>query len=313
MRLRRVSRGDRPGLTLIEVVVVIGIIALLCALLIPVVFRARDAARRMSCMSNLSQLGVAMNSYLSLYNDVMPAPSNGYSVHVVLLPMLDQAALYNMFNLSQAYMPTTRYRVNSTIANSLIHAFGCPSDSQFGATGNVNYACNTGTGLISFGMNGVFTYGDWSKAIPLALITDGTSNTSAMSEWLLGLPELGRDPRRSVFITKSLADVTTDGLARDCRGIDMWLAGRSGPKGLMWIANQMSFTLYNHIMNPNEYSCLPGGALPPGALTAGSMHDGGVNTLFVDGHAKFISSGIDLRVWRAAGTRNGGEVVAPDF
>ena len=66
-------------------------------------------------------------------------------------------------------------------------------------------------------------------------------------------------------------------------------------------------------MSVNEYSCLPGGALPPGALTAGSMHDGGMNTLFVDGHAKFISSGIDLRVWRAAGTRNGGEVVAPDF
>jgi prepilin-type processing-associated H-X9-DG protein len=116
-----------------------------------------------------------------------------------------------------------------------------------------------------------------------------------------------------VLTTRADPSVTTESLARDCRGIDMWLAPRGGSKGTSWIANQMSFTLYNHIMNVNEYSCLPGGALPLGALTAGSMHNGGVNSLFVDGHVKCISPGINIKVWRAAGSRKGGEAVTPDL
>jgi prepilin-type N-terminal cleavage/methylation domain-containing protein len=104
----RLGRKSRLGVTLIEVLVVISIITVLCALLIPAVMLARESVRRISCSSNLSQLGMALNSYLGFYNDVMPAPAKGYSVPVVLLPMLDQASLYNMLNLSQIYLPTLR-------------------------------------------------------------------------------------------------------------------------------------------------------------------------------------------------------------
>lgn len=72
-------------------------------------------------------------------------------------------------------------------------------------------------------------------------------------------------------------------------------------------------TLYNHIMPPNQPSCnFVAGTLSSvgSSVTATSLHPGGVNTLFADGHVQFVKESIDAKVWRAIGTRNGGEVVS---
>src|ERR687888_166883 len=65
--------GQRRGFTLIELLVVIAIIAILAAILFPVFARARESARRSTCLSNLKQIGTATLMYLQDYDDTYPS------------------------------------------------------------------------------------------------------------------------------------------------------------------------------------------------------------------------------------------------
>jgi prepilin-type N-terminal cleavage/methylation domain-containing protein len=60
------------GFTLVELLVVIGIIAILIAILVPVLGRAREASRRTQCLSNLRELGTALVMYANNYKDQIP-------------------------------------------------------------------------------------------------------------------------------------------------------------------------------------------------------------------------------------------------
>lgn len=70
-------RTKRDGFTLIELLVVIAIISILAAILFPVFARARENARRASCMSNLKQFGIAMMMYVQDYDETYPKAVSG--------------------------------------------------------------------------------------------------------------------------------------------------------------------------------------------------------------------------------------------
>src|SRR5262245_45553881 len=106
--------GKSQGFTLIELLVVIAIIAILIALLLPAVQAAREAGRRMQCVNNLKQIGLAMHNYHQVVGTFPMGSGSGvltpatmtyqakecWSSHAALLPQLEQNVLYNAINFN---------------------------------------------------------------------------------------------------------------------------------------------------------------------------------------------------------------------
>ena len=91
-------------------------------------------------------------------------------------------------------------------------------------------------------------------------------------------------------------------------------AGSSGTwssiRGAKWINGHFGDTLYNHFYVPNAHEWDCGNASHNHALTAArSMHPGGVQMLYCDGHVDFVAETIELKVWRSFSTRTGEEVL----
>src|SRR4051812_35314780 len=127
---------SRPGFTLIELLVVIAIISVLIALLLPAIQAAREAARRVQCVNNLMQLGIALQNYESSHEILPPGVVDasgpvqnlpkGYhaSWMLQLLPFLEQRGVARRFDDTVGvYSPE-----NMTARGAIINAFLCPSD-----------------------------------------------------------------------------------------------------------------------------------------------------------------------------------------
>src|ERR1700744_2923750 len=102
----RVCVRRRAGFTLIALLVVIAIIAVLIALLLPAVQAAREAARRASCVNNMKQIGLGIHNYESPVGS-LPWGEWRYGLNtspsnlLLMLPQVEQSALYNCMNFSQ--------------------------------------------------------------------------------------------------------------------------------------------------------------------------------------------------------------------
>ncbi|CAN5902235.1 DUF1559 domain-containing protein [soil metagenome] len=291
---RKRGPSTPEGFTLIEVLVVISVIGLLVALLLPAVQAARETARRIQCANNLRQFGVAINNNASRSGSV---PGRFQK----LLGEIEQTALADALREPSA---------NETALATTLAVFLCPSDRDMvaGPPGTTNYAGNAGVGFNAD--NGAF-------GASFRDITDGTSQTAAMTEWVRGDGNpLVRDPLRAVFRTpEPLVDPADfDRFTATCQGLDPLSATlESRGKGMSWSSQELGNSRYNHALVINRHTCTNGGLVEQGAWTAGSLHRSGANVLFVDGHVTFVKDSISLEVWQAMGTRNGGEVVPGDW
>ncbi len=310
----------RSGFTLIELLVVIAIIAVLIALLLPAVQSAREAARRIQCTNNLKQIGVGLHNYQES-RGVLPGADMVFNVTELsaltnILPYLEQSNVYNSVNFAFSYQDP----INSTAAFTSINGFICPSDLPLPAPtygAQTNYMANMGAGIVWQSAinqnaalpqpNGVF-YGN--SATSFAAITDGLSNTTFYSERVVGDFNLSIvSPIPDVFFSADFP-TTPDQALQLCQALDITNLANQFPlfMGAPWLNGQHIFL---HVSGPNTRSCGFFAALRA-VMPPSSRHPGGVNTCFGDGSVKFVKDAVNLQVWRALGTRNGGEVLSAD-
>ncbi|QDT44860.1 Type II secretion system protein G precursor [Gimesia alba] len=300
---RKQDRPPRSAFTLIELLVVIAIIAILIALLLPAVQQAREAARRSTCKNNLKQLGLALHNYHEthrlfppgmIYRVVTTSSPGGkrtpFCVH--LLPYIDQANIYNLYDHDQNWHATVHdpQPAGNGVRLVPIPVWQCPTDRESIWSANPdgsirgNYAVNWGQG----------TFGNQIKPSPfrntfgarMRDITDGSSNTLAMMEMLK--PETSADDYRAWIWNDEPESVVMT---------------RVGP-------NSSAPDLVTHcVSETGRLPCTGGISANSRSNASRSLHVGGVHALLCDGAVRFISENIDLNTWQSLSSMSGGEVI----
>jgi prepilin-type N-terminal cleavage/methylation domain-containing protein len=129
----------RQGFTLIELLVVIAIIAILAALLLPALARAKGKALAIQCLSNIRQVGLASSLYLGDYNDRYP-PATTKNGRVTQLSWVGNTGLQTPYSsLTAQERWFSEYLVKAT-AGAKVEVARCPSDKKsYLGTGNSGY------------------------------------------------------------------------------------------------------------------------------------------------------------------------------
>jgi prepilin-type N-terminal cleavage/methylation domain-containing protein/prepilin-type processing-associated H-X9-DG protein len=300
----------RTGFTLIELLVVIAIIGVLVGLLLPAVQKVRAQASLAQCSNNLRQIGLALHNYHDTCGSFPP----GYvstSVPVfdydgLGVPTVDKGpgwgwAAYLLDRLEQDNLKRsidfTSSICGQAAAAKVVPTYLCPADdapSTFEVEGyrgfviavvaHANYVGVHGsTEPTDATDNGDGIFFNNSK-IRIADITDGTSNTIAVSE------------RASNLALASWTGSVPNGLVANLSGVP---GSEAGGSPLFCVGHT---------------GTVPEGQNPNNNLgyvdDFTSRHTGGLNCLFADGSVHFISNNIDIPTWVALATRAGGEVVA---
>jgi len=276
-------------------------------------------------------------------------PQFGFSALVAMLPQLEQQALFNQINPSFSWDVSANVALRTTFQSTFIcpsdpngiRSVRSFAGQTFDAPNNYFACIGTTTGffpqlplppnplqLPNYLTTGVFTA---YRSYGTKQIRDGNSQTIAFSEALIGNEGAVRDEASSTFIPD---DTTLHQLSSfQANGADFYTpvvntaltncnaAFNGGSftnlRGFSWAVGSLYATCFNTISTPNDTKypfngCAFGDTGALGIMGASSAHPGGINATFCDGSVRFITNGVNRRVWQALGTRNGKEVVSAD-
>jgi prepilin-type N-terminal cleavage/methylation domain-containing protein/prepilin-type processing-associated H-X9-DG protein len=292
---------SKPGFTMIELMIVVGIIAILIALLLPAIQSAREAARRAHCSNNLMQLGIGMGSYVSTHSVLPPGVVNdkgpiqnlpsGYhhSWVVQILPFIGQANIYNHFDLKASVYDAA----NDTVAVISMNVLYCPSDPSR-ARGSSYAGCHNDTSAaIDLNNRGVLYL---NSRVRFDEITDGTTQTILLGEARGGV-SLG-------WVSGTRSTLRNTGVPMD----EPDLLGRSTGLSATFSGDSARGVLFETIETLAEEGSWPV------ELTGGfgSYHVGMCNFLFCDGSVRLIHNTVESGVYRLLGNRADGEPISSD-
>jgi prepilin-type N-terminal cleavage/methylation domain-containing protein/prepilin-type processing-associated H-X9-DG protein len=290
----------RSAFSLIELLVVIGIIALLIGLLLPAVQRVRHSAARLQCQNNLKQIGLAAHN-AEATRGTLP-PGLGYDIgkkafgtfHFFLLPYLEQNSLYQ-----QSFYAGFHFVGNSQVYAQPVSAFVCPSDPSAPRTGVATDAMGITWGVATYAVNaqavgntssdGQMTDAEKYARIP-ASFSDGTSNT--------------------ILMTEKYAQCFNNSYPG---GGNFWAYYFNSTNlfpyhpgyAISW--NSYCYgTASKFQSQPMPYN---GGCDP---TLASSPHSGGIAVGMVDGSVRFVSNEVSTFTWWYLTTPMGGETIQSD-
>jgi prepilin-type N-terminal cleavage/methylation domain-containing protein len=324
------------GFTLIELLVVIAIIAILVSLLLPAVQAVREAARKSECQNHLHQLTIAVHNYESAHRQFPPScciagttVTQPWSAQAFVLPFMEGGTYYAKIDFSYGY----HHAVNkaaflpSGIAAEKVPVLMCPSeindrqrvDNATTMHYPLNYALNVGRYKVYDPSNGSDGGGAFApnSRIGMRNFTDGTSNTLGLSEVKAFTPRFHDAtpvPMQPAGPNSVSGGYTAGGAWSPASSHTEWVCGRAIHSGFTTqfgpntkVPHVDGGTLYDiDVSSTREGNSTT--AVVNAIITSRSFHPGIVQSSMLDGRVRSYGENMSLDVWRALGTRAGGEI-----
>jgi prepilin-type N-terminal cleavage/methylation domain-containing protein len=342
----------RSAFTLIELLVVIAIIAILIALLLPAVQQAREAARRTQCKNNLKQFGLGIHNYHDVFNGFPIAgqgdagnpanPVGGNSANpracwqVYILPMMDQAPLYNQLHfdgprpgaqyggvagsVTRIVLPDRDEAGEKQVPYAMCPTDPWPRNVAGGTTTPYKTTANWAQTSYSGSIGSQRTPSGNAACGPFNVYAENPagqtdyarhmnpSNVSGMFSYH-GVFLRMRDVRDGTSNTITMGEVRADCYTRSHQTYGWWFSNSMGNAHASTVAP---------INETNTCSMAPRKISNPACTDPAhynyswgfkSFHTGGAHFLITDGTVRFISENIDHQNYQRLGGRADGQVV----